>query len=135
MTSLTKVSQIGACDGRQLPNWSHDKPDDIYHPREASRKSSSSSVGPAPGHTGTPPPYGSDTVTSAGRPIISGTLALACSNCPAAFSSAGRPDLLVRFYYAPVVCFAAALDTPVFTLGMFSRGLTLESGPKPCHSV
>ena len=32
---------------------------------------------------------------------------LACSNCPAAFSSTGPPDLLVRFYYAPVVRFAA----------------------------
>ena len=28
---------------------------------------------------------------------------------------------MVRFYYAPVVRFAAALDTPVFTLGMFFR--------------
>ena len=37
----------GACvsDRRQLPNWSHDKPDDICHPREAGRRSSRSLAG------------------------------------------------------------------------------------------
>ena len=32
-------------DRRQLPNWSHDKPDDICHPREAGRRSSRSLAG------------------------------------------------------------------------------------------
>ena len=48
-------------DWRQFPHWSHDKPDDNYHPREASRRSSRSLPRPAaPGHTGTPPRRGSD---------------------------------------------------------------------------
>ena len=36
---------INETDRRQLPNWSHDKPDDICHPREAGRRSSRSLAG------------------------------------------------------------------------------------------